>query len=408
MTKRDQTLPIAFILITLMIDAMGIGLIVPVVPDLIRDVSGGTLAQAAIWGGIMSTCFAVMQFLFGPLVGNLSDRYGRRPVLLISLGVMALDYLVMAFAGTIWLLLAGRVVGGIAAATQSTATAYVADISRPEEKAARFGLTSAAFGAGFVLGPVIGGFLGEFGPRAPFYAAAALATGNLILGYFALPETVTDRIRRPFEWRRANPFAALRQMGRLPGVQLFLLIFFVYEFALVVYPATWSYFTQARFDWSSSMIGVSLATYGVSVVMVQAGLIRPILKRLGEYRTALLGICFSTLAFVILSVIESGTITLIFMPIAALGGIAVPALQGIMSRRAGDDQQGELQGVITSIRAIALIGAPIVMTRIFSQFTSEDATVFWPGAPFALSAVLVVVSGAVFVAGARARAAARR
>lgn len=401
MTPRRAPLPIVFIMVTLMIDAMGIGLIIPVMPDLIRNVSGASLAQAAIWGGILSTSFAVMQFLFGPLVGNLSDRYGRRPVLLVSLAVMALDYLVMAVAGSIWLLLAGRLVGGVTAATHATATAYVADISHPDQKAARFGLTSAAFGAGFVLGPVIGGLLGELGPRAPFYGAAFLASANLVLGYFALPETVTDRIRRPFTWRRASPFAAFVQMRHLPGVQRLLMIFFLYEFALVVYPATWSYFTQARFGWSPAMIGVSLAAYGISVVVVQAGLIRPILKQLGERCTALLGLGFSALAFTILAVIESGTITLIFLPISALGGLAVPALQGLMSRRAGDDQQGELQGVVTSIRAMAMIAAPLIMTRIFSLFTAPDAPLHLPGAAFVLSALLVVVSATLFVAGTR-------
>lgn len=278
MSPRTQRLPITFILITLVIDAMGIGLIMPVMPDLIRDVSGGGLADAAIWGGIMATSFAVMQFLFGPVIGNLGDRFGRRPVLLTSMAVMALDYLIMAVAGSIWLLLAGRIVGGITAATQSTATAYIADISTPEEKAARFGLTGAAFGLGFVLGPVMGGLLGELGPRAPFYAAAVLAMLNLALGAVALPETVTDRIRRPFDLRSANPFRTFGQMGQLPGLRQMLIIFFLYEFAFIVYPATWAYFSQARFGWSPAMVGVSLAAYGLSSVVVQAILIRPILN----------------------------------------------------------------------------------------------------------------------------------
>ncbi len=200
-----KTLPILFILITVVIDAMGIGLILPVMPDLIREVNGGDLANAAVWGGILSTVFAVMQFLFGPVVGNLVDRFGRRPVLLVALFVMALDYLVMAVAGTIWLLLLGRIVGGITAATQSTASAYMADISKPEDKAANFGLIGAAFGVGFVIGPLIGGILGEYGTRAPFYAAAALAAANMAFGWFVLPETVTDRIRRPFQLAPRQP-----------------------------------------------------------------------------------------------------------------------------------------------------------------------------------------------------------
>ncbi len=218
-SARKMRLPVVFILLTLMLDSMGIGLIIPVMPDLIREVTGGSLANAALWGGVMSTVFAVMQFLFGPVIGNLSDRYGRRPVLLISLAVMAADYVVMAVAGSIWLLLAGRVVGGITAATQSTASAYMADIAEPEKRAQYFGLIGAAFGIGFVIGPLVGGVLGEYGTRAPFWAAAALAAANGLLGFFVLRETVTDEIRRPFDWRRANPLGAFRALGQLPGIR---------------------------------------------------------------------------------------------------------------------------------------------------------------------------------------------
>ncbi|MFN6979363.1 MAG: MFS transporter, partial [Gemmobacter sp.] len=234
----QSRLPFVFILVTLMLDAIGIGLILPVMPQLIGSVTTGTLADAALWGGVLTTSFAVMQFLFGPLIGSLSDRFGRRPVLLISLGVMALDYLVMALAGSIWLLLVGRIVGGITAATHATAAAFIADISAPEKKAANFGLIGAAFGTGFVLGPVIGGLLAEFGTRAPFYAAAALAAANCAFGFFVLPETVTDRIRRPFSLARANPFAAFSAIGRLAGLRAPLAVFFLYEFAQIVYPAT--------------------------------------------------------------------------------------------------------------------------------------------------------------------------
>lgn len=242
-------LPLVFIMITVVIDAMGIGLIMPVMPDLLTEVQGGSLANAAIWGGILSTSFAVMQFLFGPVIGGLSDRFGRRPVLLVSLVVMALDYVVMALAGSIWLLLAGRIVGGITAATHSTANAYIADISKPEDKAANFGLIGAAFGIGFVLGPVIGGLLAEYGTRAPFYAAAVLAALNAVFGYFVLKETVTDKIRRPFLWRRANPFGAFKALGQFPELKKLLFVFFIYQVAFGVYPAIWSYFGKARFGW---------------------------------------------------------------------------------------------------------------------------------------------------------------
>ncbi|MCP5036057.1 MAG: TCR/Tet family MFS transporter, partial [Rhodobacteraceae bacterium] len=243
MTRR---LPVIFIFLTVVIDGMGIGVIMPVMPDLIRDVTGGNLANAAKWGGMLAASFAVMQFLFGPMLGNLSDRFGRRPVLLISLFVMSGGYLVMALAGSIWLLMAGRLVGGITSATQSTASAYMADISKPEEKAANFGLIGAGIGLGFVIGPLIGGLLGALGPRAPFYAAAALAMGNFILGALILPETVTDATRRTFSWGRANPFGAFRAIAHLPGLKRLLLLSFTYGVTFAVYPAVWSYFTQAR------------------------------------------------------------------------------------------------------------------------------------------------------------------
>ncbi|WP_224824824.1 TCR/Tet family MFS transporter [Cognatishimia sp. MH4019] len=396
-TETPSTrLPFTFILITLVLDAMGIGLILPVMPDLIRDVNGGDLGEAAVWGGVLATTFAVMQFLFGPTLGSLSDRYGRRPILLISLAVMAVDYLVMAVAGTIWLLFLTRVVGGITAATQSTAGAFIADISPPEKKAQNFGLIGAAFGMGFIFGPMIGGLLSEFGHRAPFYAAAALATANLIFGYFVMPETVTNRIRRPFDWSRANPFGAFQALGRLPGVARLLLLVFLYEFAFIVYPATWAFFTQERFGWSPAMVGLSLASFGVSMAIVQGGIIRWIIPRFGDRNTVIYGFLFNFFAFTVLMLLSSGWVALAFTPITALGAVVTPAVQGMMSRIASDDQQGELQGVIASSKAVAMILSPLVMTQVFWMFTSGDG-LYLPGAPFGLAAALMLVCFAVFV-----------
>lgn len=388
-----------FILVTLAIDAMGIGLILPVMPALIREVTGGGLADAALWGGVLATSFAVMQFLFGPTVGSLSDRFGRRPVLLVSLAVMALDYLVMALAGTIWLLLAGRIVGGIAAATQSTATAFIADISPPERKAANFGLVGAAFGAGFVLGPLAGGLLGELGARAPFLAACALAAANLALGWAVLPETVTDRIRRPFRLARANPFGAFRAIGRLPGVGRLLAVFFLYESAFIVYPATWAYFGAERFGWTPATVGVSLAAFGIAFAVVQGGLIRPILRRLGEAGAVRYGLAVNVGVFLFLAFVENGTLALALTPITALGAVVTPALQGMMSRTAAADQQGELQGVVASVRAVAMIVSPLAMTQTFWLFTGPAAPVYLPGAAFLLSSGLMVACGLVLAAG---------
>ncbi|WP_424975400.1 TCR/Tet family MFS transporter [Dinoroseobacter sp. S124A] len=393
----SSRLPFVFILITLVIDAMGIGLILPILPDLIGELSGGTLGQAAIWGGVLSTSFAVMQFLCGPTIGSLSDRFGRRPILLVSLAFMAVDYMVMAFAGSIWLLLVARIVGGVAAATQSTATAFIADISKPEDKSKNFGLVGAAFGIGFVVGPLIGGALGEFGTRAPFYAAAALATLNLILGYFVLPETVTDAIRRPFEWRRANPLGAFKHLGKLPGLKGYLALFFLYEFAFFIYPAIWAYFTRARFGWEPGMVGLSLGLFGVAIAIVQGGLIRIILPKFGETRVILYGFVFNFCAFAALGLVTSGALALLLTPLTALGAVVTPALQGKMSQTAGADQQGELQGLVSSFRSVAAILSPLVMTQIFFLATDAEIGLNQPGAPFFLSMAIMALCLGIFL-----------
>lgn len=390
-------LPMIFILLTVVLDSMGIGLIMPVMPDLIQSLEGGDLGQAALWGGILATTFAVMQFLFGPTIGSISDRFGRRPVLLIALVVMSFDYVLMAIAGTIWLLVIGRIIGGITAATQSTASAYMADISKPEDKAANFGLIGAAFGIGFVIGPLLGGLLAEYGTRAPFWAAAVLAGANAIFGYFALPETVTDRIRRPFDWKRANPLGAFKSITKLPDLGRFLVISFVISLAFFVYPSVWAYFGKLQFGWSPSMIGLSLGAFGIGIAIVQGVLMRPILKAIGERNAVVLGLGVDVIAFVSLGFVTNGWVALALTPFTALGSIAGPALQGIMSRTAADNQQGELQGALTSINAVATIMAPLIMTQLFFFFTHETAPIYLPGAPFLFSAVMVVGAIAIFI-----------
>jgi DHA1 family tetracycline resistance protein-like MFS transporter len=390
-------LPVLFIMLTVMIDAMGIGLIMPVMPDLMVEVGGGTLGAAALWGGLLSTSFAAMQFLFGPVVGGLSDRFGRRPILLISLVAMAADYLLMAVAGTIWLLLIGRIIGGITAATHSTANAYIADISKPKEKSANFGLIGAAFGLGFVLGPLIGGLLAEYGTRAPFYAAAILSGLNALFGWVVLKETVTDAIRRPFSLKRANPFGAFKALSKLPMIGTLLGVYFFYSIAHTVYPAIWSYFGKERFDWDPATIGLSLGLFGIMMAVVQGFLIRPAIKYLGERGTIIYGLFFDILAFGFLSIVTSGTVALLFVPVAALAGIVSPALQGLMSQAVGDDQQGELQGALTSLSALAMIISPMLMTSTFAAFTSETAPFYMPGAPFLLALILTLIAIALFM-----------
>ncbi|MCF6233129.1 MAG: TCR/Tet family MFS transporter [Rhodobacteraceae bacterium] len=389
-------LPVLFLLFTVMLDAMGIGLIMPIMPDLIKEVKGGTLSDAALWGGLLATVFAVMQFLFGPIIGNLSDSFGRRPVILVSLFVMALDYLVMALAGSIWLLMVGRIVGGITAATHATANAYMADISKPADKAANFGLLGAGFGIGFVLGPLVGGLLGEYGTRAPFYGAAILAALNFTLGWFVMGETVTDKTRRPFTWGRANPFASFRAIARLPGIKPLMLVYFLYSVALYVYPAIWSYFTQERFGWTPQLIGVSLAIFGISMALVQGVAIRFALRWFGERRTVIWGHLVDLGAFGVLAVISSGTVALIMTPISALGAVVSPALQGIMSRMVDDNAQGELQGVLASVHALSMIVSPLMMASVFAVFSREGTSYYLPGAPFIVSMVLIIVGLVVF------------
>jgi DHA1 family tetracycline resistance protein-like MFS transporter len=383
-------LPLLFILITVALDAIGIGLIFPVMPDLIREVSATTLSEAAVWGGILATSFAVMQFLFGPVLGALSDRFGRRPVLLVSLALMMADYLVMAVAASIWLLLALRVVSGIAAATYSTAAAYIADITPPDQRGKRFGLIGACFGVGFVLGPVIGGLLAGIDTRAPFLVAAGLAGANLIFGLIVLPETVTDATRRSFALARANPLGALRSVSRLPGLGRTLACFLILGIAMNVYPATWAYFGQARFGWDSGMVGISLAVYGLSFAVGQAVLVGPLIRRFGEHRAAFYGMWVDVVTLAALGLVISPSLALVIIPVTALGGVVTPSLQAIASRAAPADAQGEVQGVMASLNAIAMIVSPLIMTGAFSVFTGPDAPVFSPGAPFLFASALML------------------
>lgn len=394
---QRQRLALTFILATVTLDAIGIGLIFPVMPDLIEEVTGRPLAEAALWGGVLATSFAVMQFLFGPVIGALSDRFGRRPVLLLSLAVMAADYLVMALAGSVWLLLAARLVAGITAATFSTAGAFIADITSPDQRGRRFGLIGAGFGVGFVLGPLIGGLLSAIDLRAPFYAAAGLALANLAFGWFVLPETVTDATRRPFSLARANPLGALRAVTRLPGLRRLLATFLLLGIAMNVYPSIWAYYGQARFGWDSTMVGVSLAVYGVSFALGQAMLVGPLIRRFGEHRAAHYGMWVNVATLTALGLVTSPTLALMITPVTALGGVVTPALQAIASRAAPPDAQGELQGVFASLNAIAMITSPLIMTTTFSHFSAADAPVFAPGAPFLLAAVLMLACLALHV-----------
>jgi DHA1 family tetracycline resistance protein-like MFS transporter len=398
-------LPVIFIMITVTLDAMGIGLILPVMPDLIAEVRGVSVTDAALWGGILSAAYAVMQFGFSPTIGSLSDRFGRRPILLVSMGVLALDYVVMALAGSIWLLLIGRIVAGMAAATHATALAFMADVTEPGKRAQNFGLISAGFGIGFILGPLLGGLLGGLDPRAPFVAAALLAGLNLIFGWLVLPESLPEARRRAFDWRRANPAGGLMKIGELPGVGPLLAVMLAYQISNFVYPAIWAYWTQTAFGWDAGLVGASLAAYGVAIAVVQGGLIRAVLPRLGEVRAVTWGLILNTTCLVIYGLISESWMIWVMIPISAVGAIVAPAMQGVMSRAAGADQQGELQGVLASISALSMILSPLMMTQAFFWATREGGPVWFPGAPFLLAALLMGGALAIFLGTGRSRAA---
>jgi MFS transporter, DHA1 family, tetracycline resistance protein len=386
-----EKFPVLFILITLTLDAIGFGLIMPVMPDLLREVSGGDIAQAALWAGALTGGFAAMQFLFGPVIGNLSDRFGRKPVLLLSLAVLSADYVILALAGSIWLVFVARLLTGAASSTFGTAAAYLADISTPEQKAQRFGLIGAAFGLGFVMGPALGGLLAEFGTRAPFVAAAVLAAANLVFGAIVMRESLTPERRRPFVLARANPFGAFRHIGRMPGLGPYLGAYFVHEFAFAVYPITWAYFAIARFDWSPGQVGLSLALFGLGFAVVQGALIRPAMARLGRMRSMVLGTFSATVALIGLTFVTDGTLALMLIPLSSLGGLVIPALRAELSDRVSESQQGELQGAMGSLRAVGMMSAPFVFTSAFAVFTGPSAPVFLPGVAFGIAALLNLV-----------------
>ena len=389
---NNSKLPIFVIFTTVVLDSMGIGIIIPVMPALFAEVTGTEkISDIAIWGGLLASTFALMQFIFGPILGALSDRYGRKPILLLALFVMAAYYLLMGFAQTLWLLFLGRLIGGITAATHATANAYMADISSPEEKAAHFGMLGAGFGLGFVLGPLIGGLLGEWGPRAPFFAAAMLAAANGVLCYFVLKESLKTKNRREFMWYRANPIGAILDLRKFEGIYSLLLVFLLFTIGTSIYAAIWPFFTVERFSWSPGMIGISLTIYGICFAIVQGVLVRPAIKIWGEKKTIIIGFCFEFSAMVTFAFLTDGKILIILIPLASLGVLAQPAIQAILSKSVGDDRQGAIQGVASSLNAIAMVITPITMTWILAVFSDKTAKYYFPGMPFLFSALMVLL-----------------
>ncbi len=383
---------IIFILITVLIDVIGLGIIIPVMPRLLVELTGSELYNAVQVGGALMFTYALMQFLFAPVLGNLSDRLGRRPVLLVSLAALGIDYVIMGFAGTVFWLFVGRLLSGISGATYATANAYIADVSSEAERTRNFGLVSAAFGIGFIIGPALGGLLAEFGTRAPFFAAAGLAFANAAYGYFILPESLPPEKRRPFNLVRANPLGALVQMRRYPIIIGLLGVIVLYQLAHDVNPAVWPYYMIEMFSWSERQIGLSLAAVGLAMAIVQGGLIGPIIERVGEKRAALFGLAAGGVGFLGFASASSGWMIYVWIVPFAFIGIAMPAIRGIMSRQVADDAQGELQGAIASVTAAVWIFSPLIMTQMFSYFSGPVAPVYFPGAPFLAASVLMILA----------------
>jgi len=390
---KNRKAAIGFIFITLLIDVTGLGLIIPVVPKLIEDLLHTTnISKVALIGGLLTFSYAIMQFLFAPVLGNLSDKYGRRPVLLFSLLGFGLDYLLLAFAPSIGWLFVGRIIAGITGASMTTASAYIADISTPETRAQNFEMIGAAFGLGFIVGPMIGGLLGEMGPRIPFLVAAGLALLNAAYGYFVLPESLDVSNRRAFDWKRANPISSLKNLSRFPAVAGLIISFFLIYVASHAVQSNWSYFNIEKFKWSPKMIGISLAVVGVLVSLVQGLLVRVVNPKIGNEKSVYVGLGLYTIGLVLFGLASQSWMMFAFLIPYCLGGISGPGLQAIISGTVPANEQGELQGSLTSIISITSIVGPLVMSNLFAFFTGPIAPFYFPGAPFMLAAVLMLLS----------------
>jgi DHA1 family tetracycline resistance protein-like MFS transporter len=387
-----------FVFIAVLIDSIGFGIILPVLPRLIMQLTGVSIDRAAAYGGWLSFVYALMQFFCAPVLGNLSDRFGRRPVLLFALLALGLDYFIMGFAPVIGWLFVGRAIAGVAGASFTPAYAYVADITEPTRRAQSFGLMGAAFGIGFIVGPAIGGLLGGFGPRAPFFAAAAIALGNTVFGYFALPESLPQESRRPFHWARANPLGTLLQMRSYPLVLLTLGALFLWQLAHQVLPSTWAYYTISKFHWSSAQVGYSLAYVGLLMAIAQGALTRVLIPWLGgERRAALAGMASAFVGYTGYAVVTQGWMMYVVALTTFLFALTYPSMNAIASQQIPANAQGELQGAIACLYSLSSIVGPPLMTQVFGYFSGPAAPVYLPGAAFLTAALLTVGCAALFV-----------
>lgn len=393
--KRQAAL--GFIFATLLIDVMGLGIIIPVIPKLIEHLIHGNISDASSYAGWLTAAYATMQFLFAPVIGNLSDKYGRRPVLLCSLLGFSVDYLFSAFAPTIGWLFIGRIVAGITGASFTTGSAYIADISPADKRAANFGLIGVAFGIGFIVGPVIGGILGKYDVHYPFIAAAVLALLNATYGYFIMPESLPKENRRDFDIKRANPLGSVLQLSKYKSVIGLAVSLFLVYFAVQSVQTVWTFYTMDKFNWNEAWVGYSLGAVGLFIAIVQGGLIRIIIPKLGQERSIWTGLLLYALGLLLFALAPKGWMMFVFLVPYCLGGIAGPALQGYMSTSVPANEQGELQGGLTSLMSLSSIFGPLVMAEAFYYFTKPNSFFQFPGMPFVIGSVLMLLSALLAV-----------
>lgn len=383
---------LAFVLITVFVDAVGIGIIIPVLPTLLQELVGGQLGDVALYSGGLMFLFAALQFLTAPVLGNLSDHYGRRPVLLASLASYGVDLIIMGLAPTIGWLFFGRALSGIFGATYVVAHAYIADVTPAEQRARGFGLLGAAFGVGFVVGPAIGGLLGDADPRLPFFVSAGLVAANVVYGYFVLPESLAQKNRREFSWRRAHAVGALRRLFHYPVVGALLVALFLYNSAYDSNPATWTFVTMEKFGWTPFDVGMSMTFIGICIALFQGGVVGPLVNRIGEHGTIVAGFILCGITFFGFAFASAGWMMYAWVVPHALSSIAGPALTAVLSRRVPANEQGELQGALSALRSITSTLSPLMMTGLFSYFTRAGGYLYFPGASFFAAGMLTYLA----------------
>ena len=401
-TRKHGKKAFLFVIVSVMIDMISFGIIIPVMPSLLEELTGKQAEDTVAIGGYLMALFGVLNFLAMPTIGNLSDRFGRRPVLLASIATLGIDFLIMGFAHSLWLLFIGRALTGISSATFSTANAYIADTTDPDERGKAFGMMGAAFGIGFIIGPALGGWLGAIDTRLPFFGAATLSFINFLYGFFVLPESLAKEDRRPFDIKRANPFGAVKHFARIPKVAWFIAAYGLFMFAHAVFPATWNFYAEIRYDWQEAEIGFSLTLVGIGSAITQAILIGPAIKRFGPVNTALGGVVITAAACMLYAFAVRDWMIYAIIPIGAFGGVFGPAINQLMSGLTPKNAQGELHGATASLQAFSMIFAPLIMTQTLHAFSANDAPVYFPGAAFLLASVMTALALIPFMMGVRA------